>query len=124
VASAAATPATAAPSVTATHTLVLNGPIFIALRVFGYGVPVAAAIVAIDALRRPPSDFGGSATKRWMWAAPQLVLLAMLALVWLVRALDAALAGLVVLLLFLAFAVQIAYVFRVVLPNWRGRGGR
>jgi hypothetical protein len=32
--------------------------------------------------------------------------------------------GLVVLLLFLAFGVEIAYVLKVVLPNWRGRGGR
>lgn len=104
----------------------LGGPIYIALRVIGYAVPIAAVAVTIDALRRPVSAFGGSATARWWWAGPQIALLAALGGVWLASlakvlgpsALDLA-GGLVALYVFVAAALQVAYLLVVVFPRRR-----
>jgi hypothetical protein len=105
------------PSAEATTTLTLGGPIFIFLRVIGYGIPIAAIAVTIDALRRPISHFKGSNARRWFWIAPQLLLLALLALVWIVRSLAEPVGGWIILLLFAVMVQQIAYLLVVVFPR-------
>jgi hypothetical protein len=122
----------AAPSITTTNAgnvshpqAPLGGPVFFVLRGIGYLVPVAAVVLIVDALRRPATHFGGNSSRRWMWAGPQVLLLVLLAVAWLVAAVlrgvptstVEAITGVVALYLFFALFHQLAYLLVVVFPR-------
>ena len=122
----------AAPSVTPTNAggvehgrVEMGGPLFWGLRFLGYAIPILALVVAFDALRRPASHFGGSSARRLMWAGPQIVLLLLLAVAWIVRLLAetsplvSGLATALVLWMMLAAILQVADLPVVVVPRRR-----
>jgi hypothetical protein len=106
--------------------LVLGGPLFVFLQVFGYAALLGAIAVGVDSLRRPAADFAGSARRRWLWAGPQLLFLALLAVAWTltlarigVKTVVAPLAGFLVIYLLICVILQIAYLLVVVFPRHR-----
>ena len=111
--SAASTVATG----TGRGTLILGGPIATALVVVRVWVPVAAAAVIIDAIRRPARDFA-TPYSRWLWVAPQAVMLVfvLMAVVGGPTTTEP-IAGLILLWGAASIVLQFAYLLRVVFPK-------
>lgn len=126
---AAATP----PSITATNAgnvthpqVQLGGPVYVFLQVVGYATVIGAVAVAVDALRRPLRDYSGQRFQRWFWAGPQLLLLTLIAVSWLLsltklggEAFLAGFVGFVAIYLFFCAMLQAAYLLVVVFPRRR-----
>jgi hypothetical protein len=98
----------------------LNTPVLLGLLVVTLCVLAFSAYVAVDSLRRRPTDYAGVAEGRWFYAVPQTIFFALF--------IGSRLEPLVKVAPWLAYAIlavpvilaqQMAYLLRVVFPTKR-----
>jgi hypothetical protein len=87
--------------------LTLNGWLTTLIQVARVVLPLAAALIIVDALRRPAADFG-QPWRRWIWIAPQAVFVTFV-IVGLIVPKSLILGGVIVLLIMVIVPLQLAY---------------
>jgi hypothetical protein len=102
----------------------MTGPIALVLLGFKYGVPLASAVVIVDALRRPATHFP-KPWWRWLWVVPQVVLLALAAVVAFGPTLvTQGFADLILAWGFICVVMDVGYLLEVVFPSPEDRAKR